>query len=120
MSGEKISMRWGAVQAVAGAVVLICALPNGVSAQRGRAEIAERHRHRYELNNDYRDRLSEAGMVFSGTSPDGRLVEIVELPDHPFFVASQFHPEFQSQPFKPHPLFEAFIRAAAAHRAESE
>ncbi|MFP8874615.1 MAG: CTP synthase [Myxococcota bacterium] len=99
-----------------------CVLLEGSLAHAAYAkrEIAERHRHRYELNNDYRDRLSEAGMVFSGTSPDGRLVEIVELPDHPFFVASQFHPEFQSQPFKPHPLFEAFIRAAAAHRAESE
>ena len=76
-------------------------------------EISERHRHRYELNNDYRDRLSRAGMTFSGTSPDGTLVEIIELEDHPFFIASQFHPEFQSRPFAPHPLFEAFITAAA-------
>ncbi len=81
-----------------------------------KAEISERHRHRYEFNNDYRDRLSRAGMVFSGTSPDGRLVEIVELPDHPFFVASQFHPEFQSRPFAPHPLFEAFVKAAVERR----
>ena len=99
-----------------------CALVADTVAQRAYAEteIAERHRHRYEFNNDYRDRLAEAGMVFSGTSPDGRLVEIVEIPDHPFFVASQFHPEFQSQPSNPHPLFEAFIRAAAVQRAESE
>jgi CTP synthase len=76
--------------------------------------VNERHRHRYEFNNAYRERFEEAGFVFSGTSPDGKLVEVIELKDHPFFVASQFHPEFQSKPNAPHPLFKAFI--AAAHR----
>ena len=86
----------------------------------GKLEVSERHRHRYEFNNEYRDVLSRAGMIFSGTSPDGRLVEIVELEDHPFFVACQFHPEFQSRPFEPHPLFEAFIKAAAERRSQQE
>ena len=86
----------------------------------GTLEISERHRHRYEFNNDYRDQLSRAGLIFSGTSPDGRLVEIVELEDHPYFVACQFHPEFQSRPFEPHPLFKAFIKAAAERRSANE
>jgi CTP synthase len=86
----------------------------------GTLEISERHRHRYEFNNDYRDQLSRAGLIFSGTSPDGRLVEIVELEDHPYFVACQFHPEFQSRPFEPHPLFKAFITAAAERRSANE
>ncbi len=79
----------------------------------GTAEISERHRHRYEFNPEYRDRLSRAGLVLSGTSPDGRLVEVVEVADHPWFVGCQFHPEFQSTPFAPHPLFTAFVAAAA-------
>ncbi|MFD1708718.1 CTP synthase [Siminovitchia sediminis] len=74
--------------------------------------IHERHRHRYEFNNDYRQQLEEAGFIFSGTSPDGRLVEIVEIADHPWFVASQFHPEFTSRPTRPQPLFKGFIHAA--------
>jgi CTP synthase len=78
----------------------------------GEEEIAERHRHRYEFNPEYRDRLSGAGLVLSGTSPDGRLVEIVEVADHPWFLGCQFHPEFASTPFKPHPLFVAFVGAA--------
>ena len=73
--------------------------------------VGERHRHRYEVNNGYREALSQAGMVFSGTSPDGRLVEIAELKDHPFFIASQFHPEFKSRPVRPHPLFAGFVAA---------
>jgi CTP synthase len=77
--------------------------------------IYERHRHRYEFNNNYRSLLLESGYVISGTSPDGRLVEIVELPKHPFFLACQFHPEFQSRPSNPHPLFQGFIQAAIAH-----
>lgn len=85
------------------------------AAAYGEALVYERHRHRFEFNNHYRDRLAEAGMVFSGTSPNGRLVEIVELRDHPFFVGSQFHPEFRSRPNRPHPLFAGFMRAAAAH-----
>ncbi len=80
----------------------------------GEALIYERHRHRFEFNNQYRDRLAEAGMVFSGTSPNGRLVEIVELRDHPFFVGTQFHPEFRSRPNRPHPLFREFMRSAGS------
>jgi CTP synthase len=76
------------------------------------AVIYERHRHRYEVNNHLRKRLEHAGLVFSGTSPDDRLVEVIELPDHPFFVASQFHPEFKSRPLRPQPLFREFVRAA--------
>jgi CTP synthase len=76
--------------------------------------IHERHRHRYEFNNTYRERFEKAGFVFSGTSPDGKLVEVIELKDHPFFIASQFHPEFLSKPHQPHPLFKGFI--AAAHQ----
>ena len=78
-------------------------------------EISERHRHRYEVNNDYRERLGEAGLVFSGTSPDGELVEMCEIHDHPWFVGCQFHPEFKSKPFRPHPLFDAFIAAAVKY-----
>ncbi len=78
----------------------------------GEAVIYERHRHRYEVNNHLRKRLEHAGLVFSGTSPDDRLVEILELPDHPFFVASQFHPEFKSRPLRPQPLFREFVGAA--------
>src|ERR671916_244906 len=73
--------------------------------------VHERHRHRYEVNNAYREALEDAGMVFSGTSPDGRLVEIAELKDHPFFIGSQFHPEFKSRPLRPHPLFFGFVSA---------
>ena len=84
----------------------------------GSTEISERHRHRYEFNNDFRETLSEAGLVLGGTSPDNRLVEMVELPTHPHFVACQFHPEFKSRPNSPHPLFSAFIAAAARRRDE--
>lgn len=76
--------------------------------------VYERHRHRYEFNNAYRNLLLDSGYVISGTSPDGRLVEIIELPDHPFFLACQFHPEFQSRPSASHPLFTGFISAAIA------
>jgi CTP synthase len=84
----------------------------------GTTEVSERHRHRYEVNNDYRKRLSEAGLVFSGTSPDDRLVEFVELPadTHPFFVGTQAHPELKSRPTRPHPLFDAFVQAVVAYR----
>lgn len=74
--------------------------------------VHERHRHRYEFNNAYRDSFEQAGFIFSGTSPDGKLVEVIELKDHPFYIASQFHPEFQSKPNAPHPLFKGFIAAA--------
>ena len=77
-------------------------------------EVFERHRHRYEVNPDYIARLETAGLIFSGTSPDGKLMEIAELSviDHPFFVGVQFHPELQARPLSPHPLFTAFIKAA--------
>lgn len=77
----------------------------------GSPKISERHRHRYEFNNEFREKLEKAGLVISGTTPDGQLVEIIELKDHPFFVASQFHPEFKSHPTNPHPLFNSFIKA---------
>ena len=80
--------------------------------------VHERHRHRYEVNNAYREALEEAGMLFSGTSPDGRLVEIAELKDHPFFIGSQFHPEFKSRPLRPHPLFFGFVSACGAAQKE--
>jgi CTP synthase len=85
----------------------------------GVLEISERHRHRYEVNNVYRDILAEKGMKFSGVSPDGNLVEIIEVPDHPYFLGCQFHPELKSRPMRPHPLFTAFI-AAAKRRAHPE
>src|ERR687890_756355 len=88
--------------------------PNTLAAGVYDADLVyERHRHRYEVNNRYREALHEAGMVFSGTSPDGRLVEIAELRDHPFFIGSQFHPEFKSRPLHPHPLFHGFVGASA-------
>jgi CTP synthase len=80
------------------------------------AVIHERHRHRYEVNNHYRDQLVRAGLVVSGTFQEGRLVEVVELPEHPWFVASQFHPEFKSRPTRPAPLFRDFVGAALARR----
>ncbi len=90
-----------------------------VAAAYGSTETSERHRHRYEVNNAYRDRLSAAGLVFSGTSPDGHLVEFVELAAdrHPFFVGTQAHPELKSRPTRPHPLFAAFVGASVAYRA---
>ncbi|MES2570194.1 MAG: CTP synthase [Verrucomicrobiota bacterium] len=81
----------------------------------GRDEITERHRHRYEFNMNYRAQMEAEGFVISGTSPDGSLVELVELKDHPWFLACQFHPEFQSKPNKPHPLFKGFVSACLAH-----
>jgi CTP synthase len=78
----------------------------------GSNDISERHRHRYEVNTAYRDRLEDKGMRFSGMSPDGILPEIIEYPDHPWFVGVQFHPELKSRPFEPHPLFASFIGAA--------
>jgi CTP synthase len=84
------------------------------------ALVHERHRHRWEFNNGYRELLEKHGMVFSGLSPNGRLVEIAELKDHPFMLGSQFHPEFKSRPQRPHPLFKAFMKAAVAHQEASE
>ena len=91
-----------------------CRLAEGslAAAVYGTREISERHRHRYELNNEYREVLTRAGLALSGLSPDGRLVEMVELPGHPWFVAGQFHPELKSRPNRAHPLFREFIGAA--------
>jgi CTP synthase len=84
----------------------------------GTLEISERHRHRWEVNNAYRDVLAENGLRLSGQSPDGGLVEMIELPNHPWFVGCQFHPELKSRPTRPHPLFAAFIGAALAKQKE--
>jgi len=94
-----------------------CVLEPGSLAARayGQPIVLERHRHRYEFNNAYRELLAQHGMRFSGLSPDGRLVEIVEIPDHPFFLGTQFHPEFKSRPNRPHPLFASFIEASLAY-----
>ena len=81
----------------------------------GKAEIRERHRHRYEFNMKYRAQMEAAGFVISGTSPDGALVEMIELRDHPYYLACQFHPEFQSKPNSPHPLFKGFVTACLGH-----
>jgi CTP synthase len=87
--------------------------PGSIAAEAyGTDMVKERHRHRFEFFNAYREDLAQAGMVYSGLSPDGRLVEIAELKDHPFMLGTQFHPEFLSRPYRPHPLFAAFIKAA--------
>ncbi len=93
-----------------------------VAAAYGSENVSERHRHRYEVNNAYRSRIAKSGLVFSGTSPDGHLVEFVELPadKHPFFVATQAHPELKSRPTRPHPLFSAFIGAALDYKAAEQ
>ena len=78
----------------------------------GEAEISERHRHRYEFNPEYKKQFIEAGMQISGSSPSGLLAEIVEIPNHPWFLAVQFHPEFKSKPLEPHPIFRGFVEAA--------
>jgi CTP synthase len=91
-----------------------CTLAPGskAAAAYGAAEISERHRHRFEVNNEFREALTGHGMLISGASPDRRLVEMIELPQHPYFVGCQFHPEFKSRPQAPHPLFQSFIAAA--------
>jgi CTP synthase len=81
----------------------------------GKTDISERHRHRYEFNNDYREMLSEKGLILSGMSPDGKLVETVELPERDFYLGVQYHPEFKSRPNRPHPLFKGFVGAALKH-----
>ena len=97
-----------------------CVIKPGTLAERlyGQKEISERHRHRYEVNNEYRDVLVKNGMILSGVSPDGRIVEMIELTDHPFFIATQAHPEFKSRPNHAHPLFKGFIEAAAEYEEE--
>ena len=98
-----------------------CRLEEGSLAREiyGTAEVSERHRHRYEVNNEYRDVLREHGMALTGLSPDEQLVEIIEIPDHPYFLATQFHPELRSRPTNPHPLFRAFV-AAACRKARDD
>jgi len=98
-----------------------CVLSKGSQARKsyGTSEISERHRHRWEFNNDYREQLTEAGLRLTGLSPDKSLVEIVELADHPWFVGCQFHPEFKSRPLSPHPLFSHFVKAAAEQAAKA-
>ena len=95
-----------------------CKLAPGSLAQRvyGSAEISERHRHRYEVNPAYHEQLRAGGMALSGMSPSGALVEMIELPDHPYFIACQFHPEFKSRPLAARPLFTGFVRAAVENR----
>jgi CTP synthase len=95
-----------------------CNVVTGSLAQRlyGGTRITERHRHRYEVNNDFREKLTEGGMLISGVSPDYRLVEMVEIPSHPFFIATQAHPEFKSRPNRPHPLFQGLVKAAVERR----
>jgi CTP synthase len=94
-----------------------CRLTPGSLAQRlyGKALVSERHRHRFEFNNQYRERFEQAGMLLSGLNPQRDLVEIVEIPDHPFFVGVQFHPEFKSRPLIPQPIFKGFVAAALEH-----
>ena len=91
-----------------------CVIQPGTTMEKcyGSSRISERHRHRYEVNNDYREQLRQKGLTLSGISPDGNLVETIELTDQPFFVGVQYHPEFKSRPNKPHPLFKGFIGAA--------
>jgi CTP synthase len=95
-----------------------CKIEKGSRAHEayGRTEVQERHRHRYEFNNAYRERLVKHGLVLSGVSPDGKLVEVIELQHHPWFLATQFHPEFNSRPSRPHPLFQGFIEAGLRHK----
>lgn len=97
-----------------------CNVVNGTLAAKlyDNTRIAERHRHRYEVNNDFREKLTECGMVISGVSPDYRLVEMIELPAHPFFIGTQAHPEFKSRPNRPHPLFNGLVKAAVERRAK--
>ena len=91
-----------------------CVVEKGTVAHKayGETKISERHRHRYEVNNEYIDQIKEAGLVFSGMSPDGMLAEMVELPQNDWFVAAQLHPEFKSRPERPHPLFLGIVTAA--------
>src|SRR5574341_142913 len=100
----------------------LCVLKEGTKARAayGIEQVEERHRHRFEVNNQYREQMEAAGLVFSGLSPGGRLVEIAEIGNHPFMLGSQFHPEFQSRPGKPHPLFSAFVRASMAYRSQQQ
>jgi CTP synthase len=96
----------------------VCHLVPGTKIQQayGTDRATERHRHRYEFNNDYREKMTAHGLIISGLTADGKLVELIELADHPWFAACQFHPEFKSKPNQPHPLFSGFIKAAVAYQ----
>jgi CTP synthase len=100
------TMRLGAYEAMLDAGSRVSQIYSGAT------RISERHRHRYEVNVNYKSRLEAVGLRFSGMSPDGELPEIVEIPEHPWFIGVQYHPELKSKPFEPHPLFAGFIRAA--------
>jgi CTP synthase len=104
------TMRLGAYPCILGRNTL-------AHAAYGKDEISERHRHRYEVNNSYRQTLSNNGLIFSGLSPDEELVEMIELDNHPWFVGCQFHPEFKSTPLEPHPLFRDFVKAAMEYKS---
>ena len=97
-----------------------CELEEGTLARRiyGTDRLSERHRHRFEFNNDYLEKLKACGLIFSGTNPESNLVEISELADHPWFLGCQFHPEFKSRPMEPHPLFESFVGACQKQHEE--
>lgn len=99
-----------------------CVIKDGTFSQRayGATQISERHRHRYEFNNQYREQIFGAGMIPAGLSPDGTLVEIVEIPSHPWYVGVQFHPELKSRPTNPHPLYRDFVGAAVRFRQSRE
>jgi len=99
-----------------GAQPCVLAAGSKISHIYGAGKISERHRHRYEFNNNFITELEKSGLSFSGRSVDGNLVEVIEIPDHPWFLACQFHPEFTSTPRKGHPLFTDYIKAACAHR----
>ncbi len=116
MEGQKSVTRKGGTMRLG---AYPCTLQAGTLAQKmyDQTEISERHRHRYEVNNVYRDKLVKNGLTISGTSPDNLLVEMIEIQDHPWFLACQFHPEFKSKPYAPHPLFEGFVAAAITYRA---
>ena len=113
------------VEALGGTLRLVsypCVLQDGSLSLElfGKKEIQERHRHRYEVNNAYREELAAKGMTIAGTSPDGHIVEMIEIPENPFFVGTQGHPEFKSRPNHAHPLFRGFVKAAANRRKQKE
>ncbi len=116
MAGQKSVTEMGGTMRL-GAYPCVLAAASQARALYRAPRVDERHRHRYEVNNTYRAEFERRGMLLSGLSPDGQLVEIIELRDHPYFLATQAHPEFQSQPTKPHPLFRGFVKAALSHRS---
>jgi len=118
MSDQRVVTKKGGTMRL-GAYPCVLAEHSVAAKLYGKRKISERHRHRYEFNNEYRETLTKNGLILSGVSPDDSLVEIVEIADHPWFVACQFHPEFKSRPFDCHPLFKGFVRAALQRKAET-